>query len=85
MNNFSKKITNLFRTKNNNKKNVTDYSYDINYDGDIGVETAKQLIIQGIDLNKIVEQCNKNGLDQGQKLIVLEEIENIINIIKKIY
>jgi hypothetical protein len=82
VNGFVKKFLNLFNGRLKEKRSY--FSYDINYDGDIGIETAKQLIIQGIDLEKILKQCNLDNLDAGQKSIVLEEIGNIVNIIEEI-
>jgi hypothetical protein len=61
---------------------IESLQYEIKDDNDISVETAKQCILDSINVATILQQFESDQFDHFQKEVTLQAIKKIINVIK---
>ena len=72
--------SNVIKTINKEVLNVIkSLDYEIDYENDIEVETAKKILIDSIDVSKILEQFKRDDFGDFQKAVVLEALNDMIN------
>jgi len=66
------------------KELIESLNYEIDDENDISIETAKEMILQSINVAEILQKFKDNQFDEFQKQTVLNSLKDIVNIIKDI-
>ena len=67
-------------------KEITDLidalNYEMDYENDIAIETAKEKILRSINVSDILQEFKNDQFEDFQQEVVLQAMKDIVNVIR---